>query len=216
MKVWRVWPVLMVGVSACDLDLSGLDSDCDVTEEWSDFLVVEGADRVHVVAAAGDLRVQGRAQLSEVRVRAQACAAHRSDLDDIELVLQRTGSQVNVIGLVPGAGSGHGRLHLVVEVPDWMLIEIADESGDIDLENVAGADVVDGSGDIRIENVWGDVFVDDASGDVRILQTAGDVWIGDGSGDIVVEDVLGDLTVQYDGSGAIRYRNVRGRVSLPR
>jgi hypothetical protein len=215
MKVWRVWPLLLIGMSGCELDLSGLGDDCAVSRELSDHAQVSDADLVEIVADAGDVRVQGRAGLSEVRVFARACARNRFALEDIELVVQNTGSTVRVLGLVPGGNSARGRLDLIIEVPDWMLVEIDDESGDINVEAVAGADIFDGSGDIRVENIWGDVFVDDASGDVRILDTAGNVWVGDGSGDIVVEDVLGDLTVEFDSSGSIRYRNIRGQINLP-
>jgi hypothetical protein len=42
------------------------------------------------------------------------------------------------------------------------------------------------------------------------------VYVEDGSGDIEAFDVLGDFTVAFDRSGTIRYRNVSGRVSVPR
>jgi len=195
MKRSRVWLLCLLPVAGCDLDLTGIGFDCDFDRDLFEASSVAGADRVRVVAEAGDLRVEGVAGLNEVRVRGRACAQDARDLDDVDLVVQRSGSTVRVISLVAPSG---GRLDLIVEVPDWMLVEVDDESGDLDVANVVGVSIFDGSGDITVEDI------------------AGDVDINDGSGDIRVENVLGDLRVDFDSSGRIDYRNVRGRILIPR
>ena len=61
------------------------------------------------------------------------------------------------------------------------------------------------------------VFLQDGSGDLLIRNVQLDVWVGeDGSGDIIVEDVRGDFQVDLDSSGSISYRNIGGRVFIPR
>lgn len=55
-------------------------------------------------------------------------------------------------------------------------------------------DVTDSSGSITISGVHGDISVEDSSGSIRM------------------RDVDGDLIVKDDGSGALRYSNIAGRV----
>jgi hypothetical protein len=198
MKRWSVGLLSVLFVTACDLDLTDLNVACNFDADVADWTGVTGADRVRVIAGAGDLRVRGRPGLSEVRVRGHACAEDRFDLDQIDLDLQRVGSTVRLLSLVPAGRSVGARLDLTVEVPDWMLVEIDHESGDVEVEAVSGVAVIDDSGWIRIEDIFGDVYVEDGSGDIEAF------------------DVLGDFTVAFDRSGTIRYRNVSGRVSVPR
>ncbi|HEY8508729.1 MAG TPA: hypothetical protein VIL32_10250, partial [Steroidobacteraceae bacterium] len=106
-------------------------------------------------------------------------------------------------------------LNLVIEVPQHLAVAVYHEAGDIDIRNVDFALVDDGSGHIDIRNVATDVEIYDGSGHIYVYDVGGSVEIEDGSGDIEVDDVGGDLWVRSDGSGQIRYRNVRGRVDLP-
>lgn len=89
-------------------------------------------------------------------------------------------------------------------------VKISEHRGDLELK--------DGSGDLRIDDIEGDVTVlSDGSGDIDIEQVSGSVEIAsDGSGDIVVDTVGGDLRVGSAGSGDVRYRDISGRIEVPR
>ena len=229
---WKVWPLALVTFAACDL--GDLDVDCDFDRDLSEFIGVTGTDRLTVDAEQGDLRVEGRPGLNQVRVRGVACAEDLDDLDDVALIVQRSGSSIRVFGLVPSGQSLNARLDLFIEVPDWMLVDIDHDSGDIEVDNVSGliitddsgnihiqdvfgdVDVRDGSGLVWVRNVEGDVFLLDDSGDIDVRDVAGSVRVEeDGSGDIFVSDVGGNFTVEFDGSGNIVFRNVRGVVTIP-
>ena len=203
-------PILIAG---CDLDLTNLS--CDEERFFDERVEIGTADLVRVVGEQGDLRVIGRANLDEIRVRGTGCANDRRDLDEIDLVVQRSNGIVRVLALVPSGSGINAYLDLEVEVPDWMLVEVDDQSGDVEIRNVSGVLLIDESGHVDISDIWGDVEVDDQSGDLEIRAVDGSVWIWDESGDILVDGVAGDLTVERDSSGRLVFRNVDGRVFVP-
>ena len=93
-------------------------------------------------------------------------------------------------------------------------VEIDDGSGELIIESINGnVEVDDGSGSIEITDIRGDVSVRDGSGSMRIYKIDGSVVVNDGSGDIIVDGVQKDLTILEAGSGGIRIRNIKGKVS---
>jgi hypothetical protein len=91
-------------------------------------------------------------------------------------------------------------------------VDIDDGSGSIRLENTGGVKIDDGSGSITIIRAGGDVYVEDGSGTIDIQGVMGSVTIDDGSGDIEIDDVERDLIIEEEGSGSLRFTNVRGAV----
>jgi len=91
-------------------------------------------------------------------------------------------------------------------------VEIDDGSGSIWLENTGAVRIDDGSGSITIARAAGDVYVEDGSGTIEIRGVHGSVTVDDGSGDIEIDDVERDLIIEEEGSGSLRYTNVRGVV----
>ena len=91
-------------------------------------------------------------------------------------------------------------------------VDIDDGSGSIKLENTGSVRIDDGSGSIDIVNAAGDVYVEDGSGTIDIRGVQGSVTVDDGSGDINIDDVEHDLIIEEEGSGALRFTNVRGAV----
>jgi hypothetical protein len=199
-----------------------------------------GASSVRIDARAGQLRVTGRADLTEIRVRGPARASTRGLLDEIKVEAVRNGNQVEVRALLPESRDWRwderALLDLVIEVPAAIAIEIDDTSGDITVETVSGKlRVDDNSGNIRVRDV-GDVWISDSSGDIEargvkgsveidndssgeieVYDVTGSVRIGrDSSGSIDVSRVGGDFVVERDGSGSIDYADVKGRVDVPR
>lgn len=91
-------------------------------------------------------------------------------------------------------------------------VDIDDGSGPIRLDNAGAVRIVDGSGSIDIVGASGDVHIEDGSGTIDIRGVRGSVTVDDGSGDIEIDDVERDLIIEEDGSGSLRYTNVRGTV----
>jgi hypothetical protein len=209
--------------------------DCAPREERVD---ASGVTRLRVLAAAGSLRIDGRAGAGAVVVRGTACASRASVLDDIRLRAARSGSEVTVEALIPESSGwlswGEQRLDLVLEVPAGVTVDVEDGSGSVHIRNVAAASVNDGSGEMVLEGIAGQVRISDGSGGITVRDAGsvlveedgsggidvsgirGDVRVrDDGSGSISVRDVAGDFTVDDDGSGGIHYATVQGRVRVP-
>ncbi len=91
-------------------------------------------------------------------------------------------------------------------------VDIDDGSGSISLENTGAVKIDDGSGSITVVSAAGDVYVEDGSGTIDIRGVQGSVTVDDGSGDIEIDDVERDLIIEEEGSGSLRYTNVRGAV----
>jgi hypothetical protein len=200
-----------------------------------------GATIVRVDARAGQLRVTGRTDISEVRVRGTARASSKGRLADIKLDATRNGTEITVRAIMPDNRdccdwNDQALLDLVIEVPTKLALDINDTSGDMTVESVegkihiqdtsgeirvrdAGSDVwiSDTSGGIDVRNVKGSVDVDeDSSGEIEVYDVTGSVHVGrDSSGSIDVSRVGGDFVVEHDGSGSIDYDNVKGKVDVP-
>jgi hypothetical protein len=208
MKRNLVWLTAAMALTACDLDMTGIDVDCDYRDNFSDAIDARSATAVRIVAETGDLQVVGRSGLNEVRVRGEACAEDRRDLDDIELVVQRSGSTIRILGLVPSGSNIRARLDLLVEVPDWMLVDIDHQAGDVEVQDVAGVAIFDDSGNIWVDNIDGDVEINDDSGDLEVRNVFGDVLLWDESGNADLRRIDGSVIVDYDGSGNLNISNV--------
>lgn len=200
------------------------------------------AAKLRVDARAGQLRITGRPDITEVRVRGTARASSRSILDDIKLEAVRNGNEVLVRAILPQVDGCCGwdseaLLDLVIETPAKLELDIDDTSGDMTVESVgAKIRVEDTSGNIRVRDAGGDVWIsdssggidvrgvkgsvdidEDSSGEIEIYDVTGSVHVGrDSSGSIDVSRVGGDFVVERDGSGSIDYDDVKGKVDIPR
>lgn len=199
-----------------------------------------GATAIRIDARAGNLRVTGRSDLTEVRVRGTARASHRDLLADIKVEAVRNGNEVEVRAILPESRdwrwNEHAVLDLIVEVPAAVALDVDDTSGDMTIEGVsARVRIDDNSGNIRVRDV-GDIRIsdssggievrgvkgsvdidDDSSGEIEVYDVTGSVRVGrDSSGSIDVSRVGGDFIVERDGSGSIDYGDVKGKVDIPR
>lgn len=210
---------------------------CRFAEERAATVNADGLTDLRVIARAGSLEIEGRDGISEVQVRARACASSEELLRSIELIAEQRGGEVYVEANLPQGGvfrNGQSSLDLVLTVPVAMELDVQDGSGGTRIRNVASLEMEDGSGEIEIENIGGNVDIDDGSGEIEIHRVAGTVRIQDGSGEVIAEDVdgdvvvrdgsgeivvrrvKGDFTVPSDGSGEIEMEDVQGRVTIPR
>jgi hypothetical protein len=212
MKKHLVWLCAVPLLGACDLDLDDLGG-CSVQEDFSDAISATGMTTLRVLAERGDLRIEGRPGLTQVRVFATACSSSSRTIDDIDFSLFRNGATVELETFVPNNDNAH--LDILVEVPEDFAAAIYHDDGDIEVQDIDFVYIDDESGHIDISNILFDVEILDGSGNIDIFDVDGSVEIEDESGDIDVDDIGGDFSVFFDTSGAIRYRNVRGRVQIP-
>lgn len=177
-----------------------------------------GARSVEVEAAAGSLRIEGKAGLRQVQVTGTARASSQRFLSEIRLIAERRGDVVFIKADIPDGDwsfrnrdNYSGALDLVIQVPQGINAEVSDGSGDAKVLNVGALEASDGSGDFSVEGA-ASVRITDGSGNLRIENVGGDVRVSDGSGEIDVRNVSGSFTVETDGSGSINATDVRGSV----
>lgn len=189
---------------------------CEFTAERTATLPVNGVELVRIGARAGNLRVEGRPGLREVRARGTACAWSRQALEATRIRVERTGDQGSLIVEVPemGGDDGYAMLSLVIEVPEGLALEVMDSSGDIEMERVGALKLTDSSGNIWVRDVRGSLDIEDSSGNVDIDEVSGDVRLSDSSGDLTVRTVEGSVLVEEDSSGNIDISQVRGNASV--
>jgi len=183
---------------------------CQFRAELTAEVSASASDRLRLEAGSGSLVVEGRAGASAVTVTATACASDEWMLEELDVVLERRGSTVDLETLHPNQwwrNGDYARIDLRVEVPLGMDAEIDDGSGSVTLSGLGDLRLDDGSGEIYVENILGSVDIDDGSGEIEIRDVQGDVFVDDGSGSIDIVGVTGSVTVD-DGSGSIDIRDV--------
>lgn len=177
-----------------------------------------GITKIVVDARAGTLEVNGQGGVGEIVASGTACSSDADFLKQINLRMQRSGSELHVEALIPERNhdffSFEARLDFAVTVPAGIPVVVHDSSGPMKIANVGQATIEDSSGEIEIRGVRGSLTVHDSSGAVDIDDVSGDVTIEDGSGSMVIERVGGTVHVEDDGSGAIDIREVKRDVTI--
>ena len=181
---------------------------------------LSGATRLRVRARAGSLRIVGEKGLKQVVVHGRAFASDREMLESIRLRTDRSGDTIRVDAELPertrswSFGDSCAGLDLEIRVPESLLADVDDSSGDAEVSGVAALQIEDASGGLRIHDIAGEVRVRDRSGDIEIERVGSVVVDDDGSGGIEIRDVKGSVTIREDGSGSIGIRGVGGSVSI--
>jgi len=193
---------LVAAIALLALPLTAFAWDgCKVSAERKGGIDTTGAERVEIIARAGDLTVRP-ASGSALGAAGRACASHQKFLDQTQLHVERAGNAIQVRVRTPedmsGIGVFYAYLDLQVVVPEGLPVEITDSSGDVSVDGVRVARITDSSGDMIIERITGDVTID-----------------RDSSGDVFVADVGGNVELIADGSGLVRVTDVKGTVRLP-
>ncbi len=195
---------------------SAAAEDCPNVRPRRAGLDARGASLLRVEAAAGSLRIEGRAGLAEVRAEGQACADRPDIVERIRLEAERRGDVLEVRVRMPEemfGGDHDARLDLTLEMPETLALEVSDGSGPADIRNVAALRAEDGSGDLRVEGVAGDARITDGSGELRVSGVGGNLTVEDGSGDIVAREIAGGVSIT-DGSGEIDLDGVEADVLI--
>ncbi len=179
-------------------------------------LDLSGSDRLTILAAAGDLEVEGSPGRTTAVATGKVCASKEKWLDDTEIFTEG-GSSAEIAVNLPShadnwswAGNNYVYMDLRVVVPDHIQLEVRDSSGDMEILSTGPVEIKDSSGDIEVEDVRGDVVLNDSSGDIDLVDIDGNVIVRqDSSGDIYGRDIVGAVVVERDSSGDIRFRDVR-------
>jgi DUF4097 and DUF4098 domain-containing protein YvlB len=199
-------------VLAASLGLTAIahaDDDCRHSAERSASVDAAGITKVVIGAGAGDLKVRGQPGLSQIQAKGQACASKEDLLAKIQIESRREGSTLYLKTLMPTVEGGnflshsYATLDLAVQVPDAAIVDLEDSSGDLELSRVKSAIVADSSGDIDIEDIAGELDVTDSSGDIEIERIAGNLKVKDSSGDMQLREIQGQVEIPIDSSGEI-------------
>jgi hypothetical protein len=200
-----------------------------------------GIEALKITCGAGKLYVRGHAGATAILVRADieipirnTAKAAKFAREQIVLQLLEDGREAHLKSAIAKKSWSirNAAVHLYVDIPARMNLDITDGSGsvvlrdlkgnlllvdgsgEIEIQNAEGRiDIDDGSGEIEIRNVQNQVNVVDGSGGIRIEHVGGDTDIADGSGKIIADTLGGDLTIR-DGSGHIEIRRIEGSVHL--
>jgi len=204
-------------------------------------LNAEGISGIEVESRAGSLEITGVSGSNEIRVTAILQVPGESDekaakiiADRLVLTLEKKGDSAVLKGYFKSYAWGGGEspsVRLEVSVPSRFAlnvedssgsvivngvsgdIEIDDSSGSISMNEVGGSiDITDSSGSISITDAGADVSIEDGSGSIKVRNVGGGVTIDDGSGSILVENVERDLVILGDGSGSVKFSDIRGAV----
>lgn len=192
--------------------------DCKYSADRRAELDAAGAERLEIVARAGDLTVEPGPGTA-VTASGRACASSEEFLQQTQIRTQREGPVLRVFVQVPdemkGVGIFYASLDLTVRVPGSLPVSITDTSGDMTVEKVRVTSVTDSSGDLLLRDTQGDVELNDSSGDLRVENASGTVVITDSSGDIRVERA-GSVRIRTDSSGDITISGIAGDVLIER
>lgn len=211
-------------------------------------LPADGIDFVDIETGAGECQIEGVSGLDRIEVTAEIRINNKSERearkimkDNLELSLKRRSGRgilkarfnfnQSLFSIIFGDGAQTG-LDIVVRVPENMILDVEDSSGDLTISNLIGRldvddssgdltitnvvgqlDVEDSSGGLEISNVAGNMDVNDSSGELRLISIGGDIKIDDSSGNIIVRGVDGSLTIE-DSSGSIDIDTVDGDVTI--
>ena len=211
----------------------------DYTEVRDLSLDATGLQEFSIDAGAGSLDVTGVQGRTDIVVTATITVEDKDEEDAREmlekrlvLTLERRGDEAELksvfrdtwgwdanaivdldvhmpagVGLRVDDGSGSVT---IMDVTSDILVD--DGSGTVTVTNAGAVTIDDGSGSISVIGAAGNVHVDDGSGTIEIRGVDGSVRIDDGSGTIRVDDVEHDLIIEDDGSGSLKYTNIRGTV----
>jgi DUF4097 and DUF4098 domain-containing protein YvlB len=209
----------LVTILTATMALNAQAGDCEVEQKIDESMNLDGIDMLSVAAAAGDLKITGRAGIREARVRATICASSQELARDTEVHLEPGRVSVKTPDWEGGLFSGrqYARVDLEIEVPEDLDLDVRDSSGDIGIENVASVSLKDSSGNIEITDVAGSLTIEDSSGDIDVTDVEGDlVILSDSSGSIHGRDITGSVRVAHDSSGDMRFKDVGGDVEIER
>ncbi len=174
-------------------------------------------NELHIESGAGSLVIRGKEGLTEIQLSADIYTSS-SNRNNFELELDKSGNKAYLVAKIPSSfGSWIGsspHIDVIVDVPQHMLLDIDDGSGDIKISDInASVEINDGSGDLNISHINGSIDIDDGSGELVVNNIVGDISIVDGSGEMTLKNIKGSVEID-DGSGGIYAQNITGSADI--
>jgi DUF4097 and DUF4098 domain-containing protein YvlB len=202
-------------ILACLISTSLQAWNCKYEKIIKQELDLAGSEELIILAAAGDLEVEGARDVSTATIRGRVCVSEEEWLAESRVDVQE-GRQAEIVVELPAIadswsllGQTYAYIDLKIRVPEGMRLDIKDSSGDVEVAGAAAIKIKDSSGDILIEDISGPVTLHDSSGDVVLRDIEGDVTVeSDSSGDLSGSDIEGSVLVNRDSSGDIRFIDV--------
>ena len=192
---------------------------CSESRELTRQLPSNGIQLLDITARAGDLKIEGSSR-DDIRLTARLCSNEDEALARMDVVDTRDGDTLRISAQIPWGEDDfdprYAYIDLSLQVPEQLLIDLRDSSGDIDIRGAAVRHLQDSSGDIELENGRTDLTLLDTSGEIRIKRHRGSLTITDSSGDMHGEDIQGPVRVLSDSSGDIDFRKISGSVTIDR
>jgi len=218
----RFWAVVLIILLAFQFTTDASADWCKFEKDIDLTLDVTDSDSLLISAAAGELEVTGVSRTDEAVISGKACASKEEWLEK-SVINTETGVRARITVELPETsgwsftGNTYAMIHLKVQVPQDLVLEIRDSSGEMLLKNIAAVEIKDSSGEIEIEDARGAITINDSSGDIDIEGAKGDVTIeSDSSGGIYATDIIGSFLVIKDSSGDIRVSHVSKDVVVER
>ena len=211
----------------------------DVKETRNLNLDAAGINGIDVESHAGSLEITGVSGSNEILVTAILQVPGKSEekaaqiiADKLTLTLEKKGDNAVLKGYFEDGSWGESpSVRLEVIVPSRFALNVEDSSGSVTVNGVSGdieiddssgsitmnevggsIDITDSSGSISITDAGSDVSIEDGSGSIKVRNVGGGVTIDDGSGSISVKNVEHDLIILGDGSGSVKFSDIRGSV----
>lgn len=192
---------------------------CSESRELTRQLPAAGLQLLDLSARAGELKIEGSAR-DDIRLTARLCSNEADALARMDVVDERNGDTLRIRVQIPWDEDDfdprYAYIDLSLQVPEQLLIDLRDSSGDIDIRRASIRHLQDSSGAIELEDGRTDLTLLDTSGEIRIKRHRGSVTITDSSGDMHGEDIQGEVHVLSDSSGDIDFRKISGAVTIDR
>ena len=219
----RFWATLLVLLLVFQYSTDAVSDWCNFKTDIELTLDVSETEILAIAAAAGELEIIGIQGNDTAYISGTVCASKESYLEESRIATV-AGKHAKISVVLPDTKGGwmfarnnYVSLDLRIEVPEELMLEIKDSSGDMTLHSVTVVSLMDSSGDIEIDNARGILAIRDSSGDIDIDRHFGDLTIqSDSSGDIYVENVQGHVLIEEDSSGDIRVAHVTDSVVVLR
>jgi hypothetical protein len=235
MKRLRIAALSLLAATTAFAGPGLFEDDCRYTQARRAAAPAAGISKIVIHADSGFLKVDGTTGTGQVIASGTACTSEEDFINRMTLTTRRHGSELHIIAEIPEKtvifGFFQARLDFTVTMPQYIPVDIRDDSGWIKTANTGHLNIDDDSGAIEVRNVRGHLHIEDDSGEIDIEGVTGNVEIEDDSGEITVRNVNGSVDIEDDSgainvervaslhisnddSGAIVAQNIRGNVRI--
>lgn len=198
-------------------------------ERFEKRVPLEGATRIVIANARGDVRVTGERNRADVQcecvktVRGRNADESNALFEQMTLEVKRSGSDLVITARYPERGSASRGLiaflrrqystmsiDIDAALPAGMPVEVTTASGDVELgDMLAAVTITTASGDVAAAGVGGDLAVTVSSGDITVERAEGTASLSTASGDISAFRIGKGLVAQT-ASGDIEAGEIEG------